>query len=137
VSGAHLASRASLRAAVLGAGVFGAAIAAIAVAQVVALGDACAGARGANTVISRARIEVPRHRVDVAHAGEAELALLPGVGPSLAASIIDERETRGGFASLDDLARVRGMGAATLDALRADAVVRGDAAAAAAAGARP
>ena len=137
MSGAHLASRASLRAAVLGAGVFGAAIAAIAVAQVVALGDACAGARGANTVISRARIEVPRHRVDVAHAGEAELALLPGVGPSLAASIIDERETRGGFASLDDLARVRGMGAATLDALRADAVVRGDAAAAAAAGARP
>ncbi len=137
MSGAHLASRASLRAAVLGAGVFGAAIAAIAVAQVVALGDACAGARGASTVISRARIEVPRHRVDVAHAGEAELALLPDVGPSLAASIIDERETRGGFASLDDLARVRGMGAATLDALRADAVVRGDAAAAAAAGARP
>lgn len=137
MSGAHLASRASLRAAVLGAGVFGAAIAAIAVAQVAALGDACAGARGANTVISRARIEVPRHRVDVAHAGEAELALLPDVGPSLAASIIDERETRGGFASLDDLARVRGMGAATLDALRADAVVRGDAAAAAAAGARP
>lgn len=131
MSGAHLASRASLRAAVLGAGVFGAAIA------VAALGDACAGARGASTVISRARIEVPRHRVDVAHAGEAELALLPGVGPSLAASIIDERETRGGFASLDDLARVRGMGAATLDALRADAVVRGDAAAAAAAGARP
>jgi len=135
VSGAHLASRASLRAAVLGAGVFGAAIAAIAVAQLVALGDASADARGGNTAISRARIEVPRHRVDVAHAGEAELALLPDVGPSLAASIIDERETRGGFATLDDLARVRGMGAATLDGLRAEAVVHADVHAAA--GAQP
>jgi len=135
VSGAHLVSRASQRAAVLGAGVFGAAIAAIAVAQLVALGDASADARGGNSAISRARIEVPRHRVDVAHAGEAELALLPDVGPSLAASIIDERETRGGFATLDDLARVRGMGAATLDGLRADAVVHADAHAAA--GAQP
>ncbi|MCK6482103.1 MAG: helix-hairpin-helix domain-containing protein [Planctomycetes bacterium] len=53
------------------------------------------------------------HRVDLSRAGEAELRLLPGVGPALAARIAGERERGGGFASLEDVARrVPGVGPA-------------------------
>jgi len=52
-------------------------------------------------------------RVDLATAGEAELRLLPGVGPRLARRIAAERAARGAFASPEDLARrVPGVGAA-------------------------
>lgn len=49
--------------------------------------------------------------IDPNTATAAELDRLPGVGPSLAARIIEERE-RGPFTSADDLTRVRGIGAA-------------------------
>ena len=51
------------------------------------------------------------HRVDMDAAGEAELQLLPGVGPRLAGRIVEERAARGPFASPDDLdRRVPGIG---------------------------
>lgn len=43
-----------------------------------------------------------------------ELETLPGIGPSLAAAILRERQARGGFRSVDDLDAVRGIGAARL-----------------------
>ena len=55
------------------------------------------------------------HRVDLAAAGEAELRLLPGVGPRTAARIAAERSRGGPFASLEDLdRRVPGVGPATV-----------------------
>jgi competence protein ComEA len=48
----------------------------------------------------------------------AQLDLLPGVGPSTAAAIVAFREQHGGFSSVDQLADVRGIGPAKLDALR-------------------
>jgi competence protein ComEA len=39
-----------------------------------------------------------------------QLETLPGIGPSLAQAIIDERERSGGFRSVDDLRTVRGIG---------------------------
>ena len=40
----------------------------------------------------------------------AELETLPGIGPTLAAAIVAERERLGGFRAVDDLQRVRGIG---------------------------
>jgi competence protein ComEA len=56
--------------------------------------------------------------VDVNAAGPDELALLPRVGPSLAAAIVADRDARGPFRAIADLDRVRGIGPATLDGLR-------------------
>jgi competence protein ComEA len=43
-------------------------------------------------------------------ATQAELESLPGIGPTLAAAIIAERERSGGFQTVGDLRRVRGIG---------------------------
>ncbi|MFO8155245.1 MAG: ComEA family DNA-binding protein [Pseudomonadota bacterium] len=40
---------------------------------------------------------------------------LSGVGESRAAAIVDHRETNGPFRNVDDLRKVRGIGAATLE----------------------
>ena len=43
-------------------------------------------------------------------ATSADLDTLPGIGPTLAAAILRERERRGGFTSVDQLRDVRGIG---------------------------
>jgi competence protein ComEA len=43
-------------------------------------------------------------------ATEAQLEALPGVGPTLAAAILAERDKRGGFTSVNDLRSVHGIG---------------------------
>jgi competence protein ComEA len=55
--------------------------------------------------------------IDVNTAPVAELRKLPGIGPKLSQAIADERE-RAPFKSVDDLRRVHGIGAKTLDKLR-------------------
>lgn len=56
--------------------------------------------------------------INVNTADEELLSELPGIGPSRAAAIIEERETNGAFADADDLTRVSGIGAATIDRMR-------------------
>jgi len=56
--------------------------------------------------------------VDVNLASAADLERLPGVGPALAARIVEARARDGPFGSVDDLRRVRGVGGATLERLR-------------------
>ena len=56
--------------------------------------------------------------VDLNTATLAELEELPGIGPTLAAAIIAERDRRGGFGSVDDLRSVRGIGDARFADLR-------------------
>ena len=46
------------------------------------------------------------------------LAELPGIGPSRAEAIIKEREANGTFETAEDLARVSGIGSATVDRMR-------------------
>lgn len=56
--------------------------------------------------------------LDLNRASAGDLVLLPGVGPKLAASIVEERSRRSGFASIEELRRVKGIGPKKLDKLR-------------------
>lgn len=47
---------------------------------------------------------------------------MPGVGPVLAQRIVDHREARGSFATMEDLLSVSGIGEAKLAAIRDVAV---------------
>ena len=51
--------------------------------------------------------------IDLNTATAAELEVLPGIGPVLAAAIVDWRTQNGGFTSIDQLEEVSGIGAAT------------------------
>lgn len=63
--------------------------------------------------------ELPREFVvDLNQATEAELNLLPGVGPKLAQEILRYREDRGGFQSVEDLMNIRGIKDGRISALR-------------------
>lgn len=48
--------------------------------------------------------------VNINEADAEDLEELPGIGPVLAEAIIDERESRGGFRSINELRDVRGIG---------------------------
>ena len=56
--------------------------------------------------------------VNINTADAAELMTLPGIGPKTADSIIDYRSNVGSFASVDDLMKVKGIGAKKLEKLR-------------------
>lgn len=56
--------------------------------------------------------------VDVNAADWPELSQLPGVGETLARRIVEWRAANGPYSSSEDLRRVSGIGAATLEALR-------------------
>jgi competence protein ComEA len=64
--------------------------------------------------------EVAAHgpRIDLNAATAEDLTRLPGVGPALAARILETRQRRGRFGALDDLRLVKGLGGAGLDRLR-------------------
>ena len=60
----------------------------------------------------------PAGPVNLNTATADDLDTLPGVGPATAATILAYRDQHGPFASVEDLADVRGIGPAKLDALR-------------------
>ena len=61
--------------------------------------------------------------VDVNTADAATLRTLSGIGPTAAGRIVADRAANGVFCTLDDLARVRGIGVRTIDRFRAQATV--------------
>lgn len=61
--------------------------------------------------------------VNINSASAEELDALPGVGPSTAAAIVEDREQNGPFNSVDDLLRVSGIGEKKLERLRSAACV--------------
>jgi competence protein ComEA len=62
--------------------------------------------------------------VNLNRAGRQALETLPGIGPALAQRIIDDRKANGPFKSVDDLARVSGIGPKTVERLRHLVTVR-------------
>lgn len=52
--------------------------------------------------------------INVNTAGAELLAELPGIGPSKAAAIIEDREANGPYESAEDLTRVSGIGDGTV-----------------------
>ena len=63
--------------------------------------------------------------VNVNTASLEELQLLPGIGETRARAIVEERQRRGGFRSVDELKEVKGIGDAALARLRPFAAVEG------------
>lgn len=63
---------------------------------------------------ARSRPLADGERIDPNRASSVELDRLPGVGPSTAEAIVLSRDQEGPFRRPEDLARVRGIGAATV-----------------------
>jgi competence ComEA-like helix-hairpin-helix protein len=63
--------------------------------------------------------------VNVNTASASELEMLPGIGASRAKAVIEAREAKGGFKSLDDLLAVKGIGEASLAKLRPHLTLEG------------
>ncbi len=57
-------------------------------------------------------------RININTADQFRLQQLPGIGPALAARIVDYRERHGGFASIEDIMKVSGIGEATFENIR-------------------
>jgi competence protein ComEA len=57
-------------------------------------------------------------RVNINTAGEAELDLLPGIGPALAKRIVEYRQTHGPFQTIEQITEVPGIGDAVLEQIR-------------------
>jgi competence protein ComEA len=56
-------------------------------------------------------------RVDLNSAPWQEIALVPGLGESKAKAIVEDREKKGSFESVEDLTRVPGIGEKTVSAI--------------------
>lgn len=66
--------------------------------------------------------------LDINAATADELAAtIDGVGKAKAAAIIKDREANGSFKSVDDLARVKGIGKATIEKNKTKLTVKGEA----------
>ena len=63
--------------------------------------------------------------VNINTASAEALTDLPNIGPAKAAAIVKDREKNGTYDSLDELARVSGIGDKTVESLRGEAVVEG------------
>lgn len=61
---------------------------------------------------------IPPLAVDLNRASEAELGLLPGLGPDRARRLVVHRAVYGPFRSVDEIERVKGIGAGAAERLR-------------------
>lgn len=73
---------------------------------------------GSSTGSSSKSAKPAARSISLNSASPAELDRLPGVGPSTAAKIIEYRRAHGGFASIDELMSVKGIGPKKLKEMR-------------------
>lgn len=62
-------------------------------------------------------------RIDPNTANSTELQSIPGIGPALAGRIIAYRQQHGRFQTIDDLLQVKGIGAKTLEKIKAYLII--------------
>lgn len=74
--------------------------------------------------LSASQVLTAGGKIDLNRATEADLAVVPGVGPKLAKALVAERARLGAFKSWDEVDRVVGVGDAKLDALKSTAEIR-------------
>jgi competence protein ComEA len=74
--------------------------------------------------LTQSSSETLSQKININTAREAELESLPGIGPSLAASIVEYRQQNGPFSELDDLLQISGIGPSKLAQLEDFVIVR-------------
>jgi comEA protein len=67
---------------------------------------------------SQPTAKIEKGSIDINAANEKELEKLPRIGPAMAKRIIEYRNTKGPFKSLDDLTNVKGIGNKTLNLIK-------------------
>jgi competence protein ComEA len=76
------------------------------------------GARGRLIEIDRVTRASAHFQIDLNEADWPEISQLPGVGETLARRIVESRQAEGPFNDIEELRRVRGIGAKTLERIR-------------------
>lgn len=87
--------------------------------QVVVPREAAAGPDPGPATETAGASGAPEAPVNLNSATLEQLDTLDGVGPATAQKILDARAAKGGFASVDDLAEIPGIGPKRLEAIRA------------------
>jgi competence protein ComEA len=72
--------------------------------------------------VGKGKKKPPAEKVDINRATPGQLRTLPGIGPTLSARILAARQNRS-FRSIEELRKVKGIGAKTLERLRPYVVV--------------
>ena len=69
-------------------------------------------------VVAAAGKPAPAGKVNINTASVEQLTTLPGVGPKLAARIVEYRQKSGGFKSIQELMNVKGIGERNLERIQ-------------------
>jgi competence protein ComEA len=65
-----------------------------------------------------ADVEITSRAININTATASELEALPGIGPALAARIVEHRETNGPFGNVDELEAIKGISERMVDEMR-------------------
>jgi competence protein ComEA len=77
---------------------------------VAALAFAAAVLASSGAALAADKTAAPQGKVNINTASVDQLAELPGVGPSLAARIVEYRQKNGGFKTANELLNIKGIG---------------------------
>ena len=71
-------------------------------------------------------VEQVEGKVNINTATEAQIALLPGLGPKLATEVVNYRTNNGGFKTIEDIKKVSGVGDKKFEKIKDFVVLEGE-----------